>query len=169
MLTHSLSRPRRVFAAIALACVLMLAFAIGYLQHVVGLNPCPMCIVQREAFIGLALFSALAALSRPAWAQWLWGLLGVAVALFGAFTAARQSWLQWNPPEFASCGRDLYGMIESLPLSRVVPLVFSGSGECSAVDWTLLGGTIANWSFLGFVGLGGLVLLTLVLGTRRAR
>src|SRR3990167_2564595 len=40
--------PRRVLALISVACVAMLAFGM-YLQHVVGLEPCPMCIVQRYA------------------------------------------------------------------------------------------------------------------------
>ncbi len=50
--------PRRVLAGVAAGCVAMLAFGL-YLQHVVGLNPCPMCIVQRYALIGVALVSAL--------------------------------------------------------------------------------------------------------------
>jgi disulfide bond formation protein DsbB len=70
---------------------------------------------------------------------------------FGAFTAARQSWLQWHPPEFASCGRDFYGMIEHFPLQRVIPMIFRGSGDCTKIDWTFLGLSIANWSFLCFV------------------
>jgi disulfide bond formation protein DsbB len=49
-----------------------------------------------------------------------------------------------------SCGRDFYGMIESFPLGRAIPMIFRGSGDCSKVDWTLLGGSIANWSFLCF-------------------
>jgi disulfide bond formation protein DsbB len=40
---------------------------------------------------------------------------------FGAFVAARQSWLQWYPPETASCGRDFYGMIETFPSSAPYP------------------------------------------------
>lgn len=152
MLVDSLFRsPRRVFAVIAIVCAAMLAFGILYLQNVVGLDPCPMCIVQRYALIIVGVFCALAALSGRAGTQRLWGVLAVAMSAFGAFTAARQSWLQWNPPEFATCGRDIYGMIESFPLQRAIPMIFKGSGDCSAVDWTFLGGTIANWSFVWFV------------------
>ena len=87
-------------------------------------------------------------------------LLLVITAAFGAFVAARQSWLQWHPPEEASCGRDFYGMIENFPLQRAIPMIFKGSGDCSKVDWTFLGGSIANWSFLYFCGI---VLLSLYL------
>ena len=31
------------------------------LQHVIGLEPCPLCIFQRIAFLGVALFGLLAA------------------------------------------------------------------------------------------------------------
>ncbi|MEY4713021.1 MAG: hypothetical protein RIS88_2471 [Pseudomonadota bacterium] len=142
--------PRRVLAGVAAAGVAMLAFGL-YLQHVVGLNPCPMCIVQRYALVGVVAVTALSALASRRGA-WLAGsLLGVALAGFGAFVAARQSWLQWYPPETVSCGRDFYGMIATFPLERAIPMIFRGGGDCAAVDWTLLGGSIANWSFLSFV------------------
>lgn len=153
------SHPRRVFAGIAVVCAAMLAYGILYLQNVVGLEPCPMCIVQRYCLILLGLFSALAAASRGPAGWRLWGLLGIAIGGFGAFTAARQSWLQWNPPPLATCGRDLFGMIESFPLQRAIPMIFRGAGDCSAVDWTFLGLTIANWSFLWF----GLFIVTILL------
>jgi disulfide bond formation protein DsbB len=87
--------------------------------------------------------------------------VAVLLAAGGAFVAARQTWLQWYPPEVASCGRDFYGMIESFPLQRAIPLIFRGSGDCSAVDWTFLGGSIANWSFVAFVGMALWMLLVL--------
>jgi disulfide bond formation protein DsbB len=30
-------------------------------------------------------------------------------------------------------------------------MIFKGSGDCTKIDWTFLGGSIANWSFLAFV------------------
>ena len=144
---------RPIFGLMALACVGMLAFGL-YLQHVEGLNPCPMCIVQRYALIGVAVLAGMG------WRMQRWAPIAVVGALmtlvsgFGAFVAARQSWLQWYPPEIVTCGRDLYGMIETVPLQRVIPLVFTGSGDCVKVDWTFLGGSIANWSFVCFVGFG---------------
>ena len=137
----------------------MLAYGL-YLQHVVGLEPCPMCIVQRYAMVLVALFAGLSAAAPSRRAHVTGAVLVIVTAAFGAFVAARQSWLQWYPPEVSSCGRDLYGMIENFPLQRAIPMIFKGSGDCSKVDWTFLGGSIANWSFLCF---GGLVLLSLYL------
>lgn len=142
-------RPRLLLALIAAVSLALLAFGM-YLQLVVGLEPCPMCIVQRYALILVALIAGISACFKHGWLLYA----GVAkmgfLAGFGAFTAARQSWLQWNPPEILSCGRDFFGMIESFPLRRAIPMIFRGSGDCSKIDWTFLGLTIANWSFLWF-------------------
>jgi disulfide bond formation protein DsbB len=148
--------PRRVLAGVAAGCVAMLAFGL-YLQHVVGLNPCPMCIVQRYALIGVALVTAGAALTSRRGGWWAGSALGVALAAYGAFVAARQTWLQWHPPEVVSCGRDFYGMIATFPLERAIPMIFRGGGDCAAVDWTFLGGSIANWSFLCFLGIAAVL------------
>ena len=152
--------PRRVLALVSAVCVAMLAFGL-YLQHSVGLEPCPMCIVQRYALIMVAVSAGLACLrGQKGWIT-AWTVLALLASGFGAFTAARQSWLQWYPPEFATCGRDLYGAIEQLPLGNILPFIFRGSGDCSAVDWTFLGMTIANWAFVWFV-LFGLAMLVLI-------
>ena len=141
--------PRRILGLVALACVAMLGFGL-YLQHVVGLEPCPMCIVQRYALILVAVIAGVTAALRGRGAHLAGAGLMVLISGFGGFVAARQSWLQWHPPEFASCGRDFYGMIEHFPLQRAIPMIFRGSGDCTKVDWTFLGGSIANWSFVCF-------------------
>ena len=152
MLVMFFNQPRRLLALICAACVAMLAFGL-YLQHVVGLEPCPMCIVQRYALILVAVVAGVTAFagSKTPWVVGS-GLMAVLSGL-GAFVAARQSFLQWYPPEIASCGRDLYGMIETFPLKRAIPMIFKGSGDCTKIDWTFLGLSIANWSFLCFVGI----------------
>ena len=141
--------PRRVFALVCMASIGMLAFG-QYLQHVVGLEPCPMCIVQRYALVLIAIIAALTGASGRKDLHIGGTLLMLGSSVFGAYVAARQSWLQWYPPEVSSCGRDFYGMIETFPLQRAIPMIFKGSGDCSKIDWTFLGGSIANWSFVVF-------------------
>ncbi|QIL80424.1 disulfide bond formation protein B [Diaphorobacter sp. HDW4A] len=158
--------PRQLLGLICLACIAMLGFGM-YLQHVVGLEPCPMCIVQRYALIGVAVFTGIGAMRGSASWWRTFSFLALLTTGFGAFVAARQSWLQWYPPEFATCGRDFYGMIENYPISRSLPMIFRGSGDCAAIDWTLLGGSIANWSFVGFVVFAIALLIALVRGGRR--
>jgi disulfide bond formation protein DsbB len=141
--------PRRLFALISAVSIGLLAFGL-YLQHGVGLVPCPMCIVQRYALVLIAVIAGLTGASGKKRIHLGGAALLLATAGFGAFVAARQSWLQWYPPEVVTCGRDFYGMIETFPLQRAIPMIFKGGGDCTVVDWTFLGGSIANWSFLCF-------------------
>jgi disulfide bond formation protein DsbB len=45
-------------------------------------------------------------------------------------------------------------------------MIFKGSGDCVKVDWTFLGGSIANWSFVAFCFFA---LVALVLFVKLAR
>ena len=128
-----------------------------------------MCIVQRYAMVLIAVVAAVAAATSGRRTQLALSLLVALLGMFGAFVAARQSWLQWYPPEIATCGRDFYGMIESFPLQRAIPMIFKGSGDCTAIDWTFLGGTIANWAFLWFTAMTGVALWLVWRNLRRAR
>lgn len=121
-----------------------------------------MCIVQRYALALVAIVAGVTAFFSTKWLIMAGSAKTMLLADFGAFVAARQSWLQWYPPEEASCGRDFYGMIETFPLQRVIPMIFKGSGDCTKIDWTFLGLSIANWSFLCFVAIS-LVMLALLL------
>ncbi len=154
---------QRWLALVAAGCVCMLLFGILYLQNYLGTLPCPMCIVQRYAMMGIILCCVLGTSARAPLRTLIMSWLVFVTAGFGAFVAARQSWLQWYPPEIVSCGRDFYGMVENFPMQRLVPMIFKGSGDCTKVDWTFLGGSIANWSFLVF---GSILLLMLALRWR---
>ncbi len=167
LLTYFDAMPRRVLALVSLGCVALLAFGL-YLQHAGGLEPCPMCIVQRYAMVLIAIVAGITATTNKKGLLMTGSGLLVLLSGAGAFVAVRQSWLQWYPPEVASCGRDFYGMIETFPLQRVIPMIFKGSGDCSKIDWTFLGGSIANWAFLCFVAVG-LIALTLIVRQARKR
>ena len=141
---------RHLAFALFSVCAAMLAFGL-YLQHVKGIEPCPMCIMQRYALAVCGLIGLVAGLHNPrGGAQLAYSaLLGVA-ALAGGSVAARQSWIQWYPPAVSECGPGLEYMLESFPLASALPMIFRGAGDCSVVDWTFLGLTIANWSFIAF-------------------
>ena len=153
-------QPRHALVLVCVVSIAMLAFGL-YLQHVQGLEPCPMCIVQRYLLVLVAVVAGVTAFSHRFTLLALGAGLMAVLAALGAFVAARQSFLQWYPPENASCGRDLFGMIETFPLRRAIPMIFKGSGDCTKIDLTFLGLSIANWSFLCFVviALAGLVIV----------
>ena len=151
----SLHNARRApFALAALACVLLLAFAY-YLQYVKGLEPCPLCLVQRGFFYGVLIILVVGAVHGPRGpGKVVYGTLAVLLAAGGAAVAARQVWLQHLPKDrVPQCGPDLQFMLENFPLSQTIQKLIAGSGECAAVDWTFLGGSIAEWSLAWFCAL----------------
>jgi protein dithiol:quinone oxidoreductase len=113
-----------------------------FLQHVIGLEPCPLCI-----FVGVFALLAAAVAPRRA-ARWV-AVLMVIAALTGFGIAAWHVRLQLNP-ESLSCGPGLEVMLDNFPLTQVLPRVFKGSGDCAQAGWTLFGLSIAGWSLAWF-------------------
>lgn len=143
--------PRAQFAAVFLACVVVLGFAL-YLQHGEVLEPCPMCILQRYAFSILGLIALVAAIHNPRrTGSTVYGGLLLLTALTGAGIAARHSWLQIFPPKSFSCGADLEYLLNTFPLAKALPTIFAGTGECSAVQWRMLGLSVPEWALVWFV------------------
>lgn len=142
---------RSAFALAALVCALLLGF--GYfLQYARGLEPCPLCLVQRGFFYAVVGVGIAATLHG----RWFifYGILAALFASGGAAAAGRQVWLQHLPPDkVPQCGPDLFFMLENFPLSRTFKTLLSGTGECAVVDWTFLGLSIAEWSLIWFVAL----------------
>jgi protein dithiol:quinone oxidoreductase len=147
----------------AVVCAALLGFGY-YLQYVQGLDPCPLCLVQRGFFYavgGVLLIAALHGRGRA-----VYGSVAALLAAGGFAAAARQVWLQHLPPErVPQCGPDLAFMLENFPLSRTLQTLVSGTGECAVVDWTFLGFSIAEWSLAWFAAL---FLYSLYLAFRRA-
>jgi disulfide bond formation protein DsbB len=154
---------RRGAALGALVCALLLGYGY-YLQYVDGLQPCPLCLVQRLFFYAVLIVFLLAAV-HGRW-RWLYASLVMLFAAGGVAAAGRQVWLQSLPPDkVPQCGPDLYFMLENFPLSRTLKTLVSGTGECAVVDWTFLGFSIAEWS-LGWFALLFFYALWLAFGIR---
>jgi disulfide bond formation protein DsbB len=147
------------FALFAL-CVGELLFGVHYLQGVLHLEPCPMCILQRCALLGVGLVALIGALHNHG--AKIYGWLITLIALAGGGVAVRQSWLQLNPPEIPECGPGLEYLVESLPFTEWLPRLFHGAGDCSVVEWTFLGLSIANWGLVTFVGIVVVTLWTIL-------
>ena len=142
------------FSLAALACALLLGFGF-YLQYGKGLEPCPLCLLQRGFFMAVMAVCLIAAAHGPRrLGGAVYGTLAALLALGGAAVAGRQVWLQHLPPDkVPQCGPDLFFMVENFPLSRTLKTLISGTGECAAVDWTFLRLSIAEWSLVCFAAL----------------
>ncbi|MBN8412181.1 disulfide bond formation protein B [Halomonas denitrificans] len=134
-------------------CVMMMAVAL-VLEHVVGLEPCPLCVFQRVAVIAAGVVFAIAALHGPEGrlAGAVYSIVAAIAVLSGAGLAMRHLWLQSLPADqVPSCGPGLDYMVDILPLSQVVSMVLTGSGECAEVGGRLLGLSLPGWTLIGFV------------------
>ena len=148
-----LTRPRTLLLVTFVVCAGLLAYAL-VLQHASHLEPCPMCILQRYAFVAVGLIAVVAAIHLPGKTGLrVYSVLMAITAIVGGGVATRQSWLQHNPPKVADCGPGLEFMVDQFPLSEALPMIFRGSGDCSKVDWTFLGLSIAEWALACFAGI----------------
>jgi len=138
-----------------LACAGLLAFALyTQLRDVNPLEPCPLCIFQRVAFMALGIVFLLGALHGPTGAgvRRVYGVLGLVAATIGILVAGNHVRLQHLPPgQVPACGPGLDYMMEAMPISGVIRKVMTGSGECANVDWSFMGLSMPAWSLLWFV------------------
>lgn len=139
----------------AAICAGLMGYAL-YVQYGLGLEPCPLCILQRIAMIVLGVVFLIAAL-HPAGVlgRRIYAVLLGLVALAGSGVAGRHVWLTMLPPErVPACGPGLDFMLESFPLRDALSMVLSGSGECAEVAWRLLGLSMPVWVLMALIGLG---------------
>jgi disulfide bond formation protein DsbB len=143
-------------AGAALAISAMLVAVVG-LQWGLGLEPCPLCMIDRVLVVSLGLLFAAAALHNPGLVgQRVYATLNLVVAGLGIAVCARHIWLQGLPPDAVpECAPGLDYMLEVLPIFETLRIILSTSGECAKIDWTLLGITLPQWTLLLFVAFAG--------------
>ena len=160
---------RAAYAAGLLVCAGLMSYAL-YLQYVVELEPCPLCIFQRVIVCAMDIVFLIAALHGPrrtgaigyAVAQTILGAIGIGLAL-------RHLWIQSLPPDqVPACGMGIGYMLETLPLADVITRTLQGSGECAKVD-LVLGLSIPAWTLILFVVLVGWAVVVAVRSPSVAR
>jgi len=148
---------------IAVYCLALIGAAL-YLQHVQNLLPCPLCVLQRYAFLGIALFAFIgAAANKPR--------LGAGLALIsaglGIGTVAKHLYVLAHPG--FSCGIDpLETSLNKIPTATYLPWLFQADGLCENATDTVLGLTVPQWSAVGF-GIATVALLAVWLRARARR
>ena len=135
------------FATVILALVIQTKY---------NLEPCPLCITQRMFFMDLGILFLIGAFIKPASIlQKIFAVLQVLTALGGAGWAIRHWYLQAHKGEImADCGVGFDYMFENFPLKKMFTLIFKGTGDCAAIDWTFLGLTLPQLALITFIGFG---------------
>lgn len=151
MMTRLAEVGLRPFAgALALASAGLLA-SVFLMQHVLGLEPCPLCVWQRYPHgIVILLGVAGAALGGPP-ARWLVagaGLAFLATAAIGAFqVGVEQGW--WEGLAACSGGAGVPESLEDLQSQLSKP----AAPRCDEVAWSLFGISLAGYNVIVSLGL----------------
>ena len=150
----NLPSSRTIFLIVFLGCTGLMGVAL-FMEHVMGLEPCNLCILQRVAVIATAFITLIAAIHGPAVTGIkTYASLGMLASATGAGVSGRQLWLQSLPPEqVPACGPSLDYLIDVFPLTEVLSMVLAGDGDCAEVVWSFLGISIPGWTLVGFFGL----------------
>ncbi|OGB21633.1 MAG: dihydrolipoamide acyltransferase [Burkholderiales bacterium RIFCSPLOWO2_02_FULL_57_36] len=139
---------KSILLIVSIASIGLLAFAL-YLQHVEKMQPCPMCIIQRYAFVAVALICIVFA-ALPRGAVRTGAGLGALASVAGAGTAGWHLWVIANPS--ISCGIDpLETSLNTIPTANLLPFLFKADGLCSTIYEPILGLSIPQWSLTWFV------------------
>lgn len=156
-------KPRIWFLIVSAACAVLLGYAL-YVQHVQFLDPCPLCIFQRMAFMWIGGISLLAFIHHPGnRGYWVYSGFVTLGSLVGSAIAGRHVWLQSLPPDrVPDCGMGLNYMLETMPFSEVLSEVFYGSGECAEFDWSFLGLSMPAWTLLWYIGVAVATIVVLM-------
>ena len=143
------------FGIVALALVI---------QTTYKLEPCPLCISQRIIFMSLGVLFLIAAFIPPAnILKKIFAVLQVLAALGGAGVAIRHWYLQANRESMvADCGVGFDYMFENFPLQKAFKLLFRGTGDCAAIDWTFLGLTLPQLGLISFLSFAALAIYLVI-------
>ncbi len=138
------------FIGLTLICAGLLGFGF-FLEHRLGLEPCPLCMLQRMAMAVLLCIGLAGALHRPErLGVCIYSALVFLAALAGGAVAAWQVRMQLLPEEEkTACGPGWVYMWDTYHFDAV-RRAFTASGECGEVQWSFLGLSIPAWALLWF-------------------
>jgi len=142
---------------------LLLLVAAFYLEYVEGLEPCPLCMLQRIVFFFVAILCLVSVLKRSSNCSKKYAYGIIALAIIGACLSVRHLYLQSLPyEELPPCLPGLTYMIDTFPLLDIMQAMVMGTGECGDILWTFLGLSIPGWTLVAFVSIAiGNILLVI--------
>lgn len=144
---------RQTNLIIFLGCAVLILIGV-YLEHVMKLAPCPLCITQRAFIDAVGLLGFAAFIHNPSRkGQRIYAGLGILFALGGIYFAQHHLWLQGLPADqVPACGPGLAYMFEVFPLMEAFQLLLQGDGSC-ATPHLIFGLKIPTWTLIAFIGL----------------
>jgi len=147
-----------------LGAISTLAFAYFFLQHYLGLDPCPLCLIDRGLILGIGLFFLLALVHNPGQTgQRIYAALAMLISDLGIIVCLRHLWLQSLPKDqVPECSPGLDYMLETFPIGETIRTIFNSAGECADIQWSLFGLSIPAQTLLVFIGFNLLALIQII-------
>ena len=140
--------PVRLFLAAAALSLGVVAAAL-FTQHVMGMLPCPWCVLQRLIFVVIAAFALLGAAVSGRAAQRVAAGLMLLAALAGAAAAL---WQHFVAASSTSCKLTLADRVMSATgLDALLPDVFAAWATCADAAVKLWGLPYEAWSLAVFL------------------
>lgn len=137
-----------IFLLIALIGFSLLGVG-AYLQFILDMAPCPLCILQRYAFAVTSLICLITFFIAKKYTR-VGAVVAILASVSGAAIAARHLWIKAHPA--ISCGIDpLETSLNKILTAKLFPFLFQADGLCSTEYDPILGLSIPQWSLLWFV------------------
>jgi disulfide bond formation protein DsbB len=147
---------RQTFFMIFLGCTGLILIGL-YMQHMLNLEPCPLCITQRVFIIAVGITGLIAFIANvKCIGRKIFAILGLLFSIGGGCFSIRQLWLQHLPKDqVPACGPSVDYLFSNFPLMDALSVLLRGDGNCAEVAWSLFGVSIPGWTLVAFIGLAG--------------
>ena len=143
---------RLVQSLLFILSLLVLA-ASFYFQYVKGLQPCPLCVMQRLCVLLVLIFSVLTVFLKSAGTRRFLVIMQILVAGAGIYFACRQLWLQSLPADqLPACLPGFDVLLRYFPWKDILHALIWGAADCGEITWKWLGISMPGWSALYFCG-----------------
>lgn len=130
-----------------------------FTQHVLGMLPCPWCVLQRVVFLGISGAAAAGLLLRAPWPRR--GAAGLMLVLAGCGMAAAL-WQHFVAAASVSCNLSFADRVmNGSGLDALWPEVFAPQASCADAAATLLGLPYEFYSLTLFAALGAVAVMVL--------
>lgn len=135
---------------LTIACLCFALLSVGlFLQFAKHMAPCPLCIMQRYAFVAVGLICLITAV-LPRGVMQFGAFAAMLSAMTGAGLAIWHLWIKAHPG--ASCGIDpMETSLNKIPTAKLMPFLFKADGFCTTEYDPILGLSIPQWALGWFV------------------
>ena len=156
---------RKIDFLIFIACISLLGVAF-YMQYIMGLSPCYLCVTQRFFIAIIGLFSLLAFIHNRG--PRIYGSMIALSAIIGGYFASKQLWLQSLPPEkIPACGPPADYLFDTFNFGEAIKILIQGDGNCAAIQWTFISLSIPGWTLICFIAIATLSVLKIIRNNKK--